>query len=88
MACQFETKMKYLDWIKSHYDRLWSAIFFGSMLYGLVNLAFAAMFFVFEKLIKNGAWLMFGLDIAILCAFIYWMYNHTINIDIEPKEKN
>lgn len=62
--------------------------FFGSVLYGLVNLAFAAMFFVFEKLIKNGEWFMFGLDIAILCAFIYWVYKRTINIDIEPKEKN
>lgn len=80
--------MKLLNWFKNNWGRAVGAICVGTLMYGLLNLAIAAIFMVFEKLCKTSEWVWLGLDVAILCAFIYWTYNHIINIDIEPKEKN
>lgn len=88
MTCQLETKMKFLNWLKNNWGRAVGAICVGTLMYGLLNLAIASILFVFEKLCKTSEWVWLGLDVIIWCAFIYWTYNHIINIDIEPKEKN
>ena len=80
--------MKFVDWLKNNWERAVDAIFVGTVTYGLLCLAVAAILVVFEGLCKAGAWGWLGFDVVILCAFIYYAYNHTIRVDIKLDEKN